>query len=290
MIAAGAALLRRYPGTPWLLALILIAASLKVLLLRHDNVRPARNPVLRLLRRVLPLSRDGSESRWVVTRGDGRALTSLAACLVIVQSNNVLFALGSVPAAYAVTQEPFLVYTSNAFALLGLRSLYFALAGVLERLRYVKTSLVFVLLLAGVKLLVAERYPISDVATLAAVATIVGLGLAACFLAPTRRKAPLRSPLADEIEELTRVGIRQARRVAILLLGSTLLLLGTAMVVLPGPGFLTIFGGLSLLALEFAWARRWLANVKAAAETAKRQLRRALARDEPLEAKVPEKS
>ncbi|MGB5689831.1 MAG: PGPGW domain-containing protein, partial [Woeseiaceae bacterium] len=166
-----------------------------------------------------------------------------------------------IPAIFAITRDPFIVFTSNIFALLGLRSLFFVLAGLMHRFRYLKTSLAYLLAYIGVKMLISHHYPIPNLVSLAIISGILTVGIIASTNA-ARDAAALLSPLANELERLAISSYKQARRAIILLLGSSIMLLGAAMVVLPGPAILVIPLGLAILALEFTWAARWLARYR----------------------------
>ncbi len=261
MIAAGAATIARWPQISYLFGALLIATAVKLVAVRHDNLRPERDPLVRLVRRFFPAAEEARGRRFFVRQGGRLRVTPPGIALAAVQSSAVLFAVDAIPAILAVTRDPFLVFTSNVFALLGLRSLYFALAGIVARLRYLKISLAFLLAFIGVKMLLATHYPIPVAVVLAVAAACLSVGVIASIVA-TSDTAALESPLADELERLTRIGLRQARRIAILIIGSTVVLIGMVMIFLPGPGSLVIPAGLSILALEFVWARRWLAGVK----------------------------
>lgn len=266
MIAAGAALIARFAWITYVFGVLLIATAVKLLVVRHDNLQPEKNPAVRLIRRIFPVTEGFHEGRFFVRQESGWAITPLGVALVVVESSDVLFAVDSIPAIFAVTRDPFLVFTSNVFAILGLRSLYFALAGVIGRFRYLKTSLVFLLAFIGVKMLLVHHHPIPTVVSLAVIFGILTVGVLASVLEARRDTAALESPLADELERLSQVGLRQARRIAVLVVGSTVLLIGVVMIVLPGPASLVIPAGLSILALEFLWARTWLAKVRAMVE------------------------
>ena len=147
----------------------------------------------------------------------------------------MMFAIDSIPAILAITRDPFLVFTSNVFAILGLRSLYFALAGMMDRFRYLKMSLVFLLAYIGVKMLLSHYYPIPNLVSLAFIGGILVVGIVASLIVGTRDPAALLSPIIDELEHLTVLTYRQAKRVVILIVGSAILLTGIAMIVLPGP-------------------------------------------------------
>jgi tellurite resistance protein TerC len=174
-----------------------------------------------------------------------------------------MFAVDSIPAIFAITRDPFLVFTSNIFAVLGLRSLYFVLAGLMEKFRYLKMSLVFLLAYIGVKMMLVHHYPIPPLTSLAVITGILSVGVLASTSA-ARDTIALLSPLAGEMEKLAISTYRQARRALVLLLGSSVLLIGLAMVVLPGPAIIVIPLGIAILALEFAWARRWLNKIQLA--------------------------
>jgi tellurite resistance protein TerC len=178
----------------------------------------------------------------------------------VVESTDLLFAVDSIPAAFAVTKDPFLVLTSNIFAVLGLRALYFALAGLMERFRYLKMSLVFVLAYVGVKLLLSNHFHIPTFVSLAVIAGFLSVGiLASIFHDDT---VPLHSPLRAEMELLNTVTLRQARSVMALVLCCTLILFGLVFVLAPWPWFVTAFLALAVLGIELASARIWFRRIR----------------------------
>lgn len=262
MIWAGAAALAHFEWVVYVFGALLIVTAVKLLVARHDNLEPEKNLAVRFVRRFFPVT-DGFQGNHFLVRGEaGWAITPLAVTLVVVETTDVLFAVDSIPAIFAVTRDPFLVFTSNVFAILGLRSLYFALAAVIHRFRYLKMSLVFVLAFVGVKMILSHYHPIPTVVSLAMIVGILVVGVLASLVGGERDTAPLVSPLADELARLTQIGLRGAKRVLILIAGSTVLLLGVVMIVTPGPAFLVIPAGLAILAVEFVWARRWLVRIR----------------------------
>jgi len=270
MIAIGAALIEHFDWVVYVFGGLLILSAGKMLLVRHDNIDPGRNVLVRLTRRFYPVSDhfDGSRFFTVV---DGRsAVTPLFLSLVLVETSDVMFAVDSIPAIFAVTRDPFLVFTSNVFAILGLRSLYFALAGLMAKFRYLKLSLVFVLAYVGIKMMLAHHHPIPNLVSLAIIGGILGLGALGSIVAASDT-ARLVSPLAGHLEKVAVSTYREARRIVILVVGLTVAVLGLAMLVLPGPGIIAIVLGLTILAFEFAWARRWLQWVKKTTGTAQRK-------------------
>jgi tellurite resistance protein TerC len=233
-----------------------------MLVARHDNLEPDKNPLVRFARRLYPVS-PGFEGRRFFTRLDARrAITPLFLVLLVVESSDVLFAVDSIPAIFAVTRDPFLVYTSNVFAILGLRSLYFALAGIMQKFRYLKMSLVFLLAFVGVKMLLSHYYPIPTLFSLSVISGILLVGILASVVGAKRDTAPLVSPIPGEFEEVTETAWRQLRRIVILIVGSTVVLVGVAMIVLPGPATLVLPAGLAILSVEFLWARKLLARIR----------------------------
>lgn len=279
MIIGGVALLERFEWVVYVFGVLLLFSAASMLVTRHDHLAPENNQVIRLVRRFYPVTSDFHGSHFFVRIDGVRMATPLFLALVLVETADVTFALDSIPAIFAITRDPFIVFTSNVFAILGLRSLYFVLAGLMEKFRYLKVSLVFLLAYIGVKMLLVHHYPIPNMVSLAIIGGILAVGILASTAA-VRDSATLVSPLANEVERLAIASYRQARRAVILIVGSSVLLVGVAMVVLPGPAFIVIPLGLSILALEFAWARRWLRRVRRSVVTGRRRWRGMTGRDQ----------
>jgi tellurite resistance protein TerC len=195
MIAAGAALIRRFDWMVYVFGGLLLITAVKMLIARHDNLEPEKNPLVRLAKRLYPISPTYQEQRFFTRMNGRRAITPLFLVLLVVESSDVLFAVDSIPAIFAVTRDPFLVFTSNVFAILGLRSLYFALAAVMHRFRYVKMSLVFVLAFVGVKMLLVHHRPIPTLVALAVIGGILLVGVAASLVGARRDTASIHSPI-----------------------------------------------------------------------------------------------
>jgi tellurite resistance protein TerC len=274
MIIGGIALLERFDWLVYIFGGLLIYSAASMMIVRHDTLAPEDNAVIKLARRFVPVTKEFHGRHFFVTIDGIRMATPLFLALILVEISDVTFAIDSIPAIFAITRDPFIVFTSNIFAILGLRSLYFVLAGLMEKFRYLKMSLVFLMAYIGVKMLLVHHYPIPNLVSLAIIGGILAVGI----LASTRAgadTAALVSPVADDIEVLLRASYRQARRAVILILGSSVLVIGVAMVLLPGPAILVIPLGLTILGLEFAWARRWLGQLKT-------QLKHAQSRAEQL--------
>jgi len=191
---------------------------------------------------------------------DGRmAATPLLLALVMIESTDVIFAVDSIPAAFAVTTDPFLVFTSNVFAILGLRSLYFALEGLIGRFRYLKVSLMLVLLYIGLKMLATHYVTISNPVSLLVIVTILVIGIFASMARPLTPPVVIAAPTAVRMASGAR---RNARRVVFLVAGVTTLLTGLLVVAGPVARILVIGAGLAILVAEFAWARRWMKRTR----------------------------
>jgi tellurite resistance protein TerC len=149
----------------------------------ETSVHPEDNPVIKVLRRIMPISPQFEGQRFFVKRDGKWAATPLFVVLLVIESTDLIFAVDSVPAIFAVSQDPFIVYTSNVFAILGLRSLYFLLAGVMDLFIYLRYGLGVVLSFVGVKMLLADIYKIPIGLSLAVVAGVLAISIVASLLA-----------------------------------------------------------------------------------------------------------
>ncbi len=184
MIGAGAALIQRFDWMIYVFGGFLLLTAFKMLFAGNESPDLEKNRLVRLARRLYPVT-DTIEGHHFFTRLNGRrAVTPLLLVLLLVESSDVIFAVDSIPAIFAVTLDPFIVFTSNIFALLGLRSLYFVLASLLDRFRYLKLSLVVILAYVGVKMLVSHHYPIPSWLSLCVIVLSLTLGVVASVLRP----------------------------------------------------------------------------------------------------------
>jgi tellurite resistance protein TerC len=261
-IISGLALVERFAWTTYFFGAILIVTAVKMLIDRNADLEPERNAFVRMLQRWLPVTPDLSEQRFFL-RSEGRFVaTPLFLVLLAVETSDLLFAVDSIPAVIAVTRDPFLAFSSNAFAILGLRSLYFVIAPLIARFRFLKMSLIFLLAFVGVKMLLTHHFDIPASVSLAFLLGILGVGiLASIFGGRIDSKVEGRAG-QKEIDHLVHTGLRAAWRVVVGIVGATVLALGVAMLALPGPGLIVIPFGLAILATEFVWARRWLQRIR----------------------------
>lgn len=154
MIGAGAALVKEFHWILYFMGAFLVFSGIKMIFASDEGVHPEKNPLLRLARKFFPVTTDFHEQKFVV-KVDGRTfLTPLMLVLLVVETTDLIFAVDSIPAIFAVTTKPFIIFTSNVFAILGLRSLYFLLAGAIGYFRYLKAGLSLVLVFIGIKMLV----------------------------------------------------------------------------------------------------------------------------------------
>jgi tellurite resistance protein TerC len=153
MIAFGAALVSRFDWILYVFGFFLLVTGIKMVFTSQEGVHPERNPVVKLARRFFPVTEYFVGQHFIVRHGDRLALTPLALVLLMVETTDLVFAVDSIPAIFGVTQNPFIVFTSNVFAILGLRSLYFVLANLIGYFRYLKLGLSFVLVFIGLKML-----------------------------------------------------------------------------------------------------------------------------------------
>ena len=187
MILIGIAAIRRMEWLVYPFGLILLATAVRMLLMKEEGIDPGRNLAVRIFRRFWPATATIDGSSFFTREGGRRVATPLFVALIVIESADLLFAVDSIPAVLAITRDPFVAFTSNAFAILGLRSLYFALAAVLGRFHYLKISLVFVLGFVGIKMMLSRHIHIPVGLSLAVIAAMLGAGVAASLLRDRRK-------------------------------------------------------------------------------------------------------
>lgn len=193
-ILAGAALMQRFHWIIYVFGAVLVYTGIKLLRERNKEYEPEKNPMVRLFRRVMPVTSEYHGSHFTVVQNGRRLATPLLLALVAVEATDIVFAVDSIPAIFAITRDPFIVFTSNIFALLGLRSLYFLLAGIMDRFAYLKIGLAMVLVFVGGKMLISELYKIPIVISLGVVALLIGGSIVISLLLskPEQREAERR--------------------------------------------------------------------------------------------------
>ncbi len=224
MIGIGAKLIAEFHWILYVFAVFLILTAVKMLFLKSDETDPNKNPMVRLIRRYFPVTAKFHGEHFIVRAGTPASLeaefpgasgvademvdkakpgtwllTPLALALVMVETTDLIFAVDSIPAIFAITADPFLVFTSNVFAILGLRSLYFALAGMVDKFRYLKVSLAVILMVVGVKMLLAEWLKLAlgkhfNLYLLTVIILVLAVGVVASILADRRQSSRATKP------------------------------------------------------------------------------------------------
>jgi tellurite resistance protein TerC len=194
MIWLGTELINRVHWTLYIFGAFLVLTGIKMLYSTDEGVHPEKNPVIRAARKLFPVTPGFDGQKFVVWLEGRVALTPLALVLMMVETTDLIFAVDSIPAIFAVTTKPFIVFTSNVFAILGLRSLYFVLAGAIGYFRFLKVGLSIVLVYIGVKMLVVPWWKVPTTLSLAVVAGIIVLSILASVLLARRRQEPPGPP------------------------------------------------------------------------------------------------
>jgi tellurite resistance protein TerC len=257
------------------IAVLLLLAAVRMLLIRSETPDPSKNLIVRLLRAVIPVSpSDSAGHSGLVTRVNGKvAITPLVIALVVYETADAFFALDGIPAVFAVTKEPLIVFAASAWSLLILRGVLASLATARGWIRSMKVALAMLLVFSAVLFVFPPFKGVPTGVILIVISTTLGAGLLVARLFVRQTASPdsaTTSPLGADADELARKALRQARRVQILLVGSTIVLIGIFMLIGPGPGLLVIPIGLAMLATEFAWARQLLDKYSVHAQKALR--------------------
>jgi tellurite resistance protein TerC len=187
-IAAGVGLIQRFHWIIYVFGAFLVYSGIKLFFQEEAEIHPEENPMLRLFRRWVPVTDDYVGNKFFV-RNPGLYATPLFVVLLVVETTDLLFAVDSIPAILAITRDAFIVYTSNVFAILGLRSMYFALAGMMEMFRYLHYGLSLVLVFVGAKMLLSHYFEIPTHLALAAVAGVLAISVIASMANPKTKAA-----------------------------------------------------------------------------------------------------
>ncbi len=207
MIALGVVLLETFHWIIYLFGAFLIFTGIRMALHKETEVHPERNPLLRLVRRIVPVTHDYERDRFLVRRAGQVLVTPLLLVLLVVETTDLIFALDSIPAVFSVTKNPFIVYTSNIFAILGLRSLYFVFANAMGKFHYLQLGLAVVLSFVGAKMILADIYHIPTALSLAVIAVVLAAAVVASIVRARRLAAkPVRT------EEMTPMGSTTNKR------------------------------------------------------------------------------
>lgn len=181
-IFAGVALLEKFHWTIYVFGAILIYTGIKMLLDREKKIEPEKNPVIKFFKKIIPTTNEFHEDKFFIKRQNKNYATPLFVVLIMIEITDLIFAVDSIPAILAVTKDHFIVYTSNVFAILGLRSLYFALADIIERFKYLAVGLAIILVFVGVKMVIIDIYKIPIHYSLIVILFILSISIVISFL------------------------------------------------------------------------------------------------------------
>lgn len=193
-IAAGVTLLKQFHWLIYVFGGFLVVTGIKMALAKGKEINPEKNPLLWLFRRMMPVTKDYEGDKFFVRRGNRIWSTPLLIALLFIEMSDIIFAVDSIPAILSITRDPFLVYTSNVFAILGLRALYFALAGIMGLFHYLHYGLSAILVFVGAKMAMVDIYKIPVGASLAIVTAILLLSIVASL----RRPRPVELQVSHE--------------------------------------------------------------------------------------------
>lgn len=190
LIAVGATLIKEFHWIIYIFGVFLILTGIKMAIQRNQSMSIEGNPVVKLFRRLVPVTDEYHGDKFMVRKAGVLMATPLLLALVMVEVTDLIFAVDSIPAIFAVTEDPFIVYTSNVLAILGLRSLYFVLAGVVHKFHYLKLGLAFVLTFVGTKMLLIETpFKIPTLVSLGVIVGIITVAVVASLLRPAPKAA-----------------------------------------------------------------------------------------------------
>ncbi|HLE26066.1 MAG TPA: TerC family protein [Thermodesulfobacteriota bacterium] len=209
-IVAGVALIQKFHWMIYIFGGLLILTGIKMALQKDMEIHPERNPVLRLFQRFIPVTKDYEDDKFFFKRSGRYFATPLFITLLIVETTDLIFAVDSIPAILAITTDPFIVYTSNVFAILGLRALYFALAGIMQLFHYLHYGLSAILVFVGIKMLLADLYKIPVGISLGVVAGFLLISVIASIIRPKQIES-VSAAVNPPIEETKLKSIYQAK-------------------------------------------------------------------------------
>jgi len=195
MILSGAAFVEKFSWSTYIFGAILIYSAIKMMTAKHDDVDYYKNPALKLFSKIYPVSWEDREEKFIIQKNGKRFMTASLATLIVVEFSDVLFAVDSIPAILAVTTDSFIVFTSNIFAILGLRNLYFFLANMMDKFKYMKYSLVFILLFVGIKMILLNYYELPSYVSLVFILGALAVGILASIISNKKKERNLGKPL-----------------------------------------------------------------------------------------------
>jgi tellurite resistance protein TerC len=199
-IGLGAALIARFHWIMYVFGAILIYTGFKLMRQGDDHdPHPERNPIYKLGRKLMPAVPEYHGKAFTIVKDGRRYATPLLMVLIAIEATDVVFAVDSIPAIFAITTDPFIVYTSNIFAILGLRAMYFLLAGVIDKFHFLNYGLAFVLIFVGIKMVIAEKYKVPIGISLAVIAGLLTLSIIASMIWPKPVEIEVKGEALEDI-------------------------------------------------------------------------------------------
>jgi tellurite resistance protein TerC len=193
LILVGSVLLEQFSWIIYIFGAFLVFTGIRMAFRSEGEVDPNKNPILRLARRFFPVADDYQGERFVIRRDGRRFITPLLLVLLVVETTDLVFAVDSIPAIFAVTSDPFIVYTSNVCAILGLRALYFVFASIIDKFYYLRFALAIILSFVGIKMILSHIFPIPTLMSLLVIVVILAIAIVASVIRNRRlAKKPLR--------------------------------------------------------------------------------------------------
>jgi len=203
MIAGGIALISKFHWVIYIFGAFLVFTGIKMLFSNDQHVEPEKNPIIKLARKIFPVTPSYVEGKFFTRINHRLFATPMFLVLLMIESTDLVFAVDSIPAILAITQDTFIVYTSNVFAILGLRSFYFALSGMFYKFRFLKVGLSIVLAYVGVKMLIADWYKIPTVISLGVIVVTIGGSILVSFLIPEQSEGKDDAAIKADSEQTT---------------------------------------------------------------------------------------
>ncbi len=193
LIAVGATLIREFAWIIYIFGAFLVFTGIKMYFQKNEGIDPDKNPVVRFFKKFIPVTDEYNKEKFFLIKNGKRFATPLFIVLLMVETTDLIFAVDSIPAIFAITQDPFIVFTSNAFAILGLRSLYFALAGVIYKFYYLKAGLSVILVFVGIKMMLIDIFKIPIGISLGFVSLVILISVIASVLKNRKLSGSVKS-------------------------------------------------------------------------------------------------
>lgn len=261
ILTLGVSLWEQFSWMNYLLGALLIFAAFRQLAGLSGKHQRSHDGLANYLMKHLPTDDNISEGKFFIRVSGKLKITPLFICLLVVEYSDFILASDSIPASLSVSSNLFILISATLLSLLGMRALYFVFATALQQLRYVKVTLIIILVLMAIKMLVKDIYPVASSLTLLVTSSIVIVGVIYSLLHRQRGALP-SSPILENFGQLYHITYTGFRRIIITLIGVSVLVVGIIFIVTPGPAIIVIPAGLAILASEFVWARVLLKKVK----------------------------